>query len=101
MLTIALTRESHIHRCVHREGKTHTTFPGKEKHNTFSEKEPLLKKKGSDFLPNIFGRNFWNLRLLECWDSSYEVPLVPPAYLRLLDELVTKVQAEEDDNVDV
>ena len=56
---------------------------------------------GSNLLPDISGWNFWNFGLLGCWNTSDKVHLFPLADLCLFDELVTKVQAQEEDNVDV
>ena len=61
----------------------------------------LLENDGSDLLPNVPGWNFRNFRLLWGWDAGHKVSLVPPADLRPLSELVTKVQSSEDRDVDV
>ena len=60
-----------------------------------------LENKRTDLFPDIFRWDFWNFCLLECWDTSDKVHLVPPADLRFLDDLVTEVHSKEDRDVDV
>jgi hypothetical protein len=61
----------------------------------------LLENDRSDLLPNVPGWNFRNFRLFWGWDAGHKVSLVPRADLRPLNKLVTKVQSEEDGDVDV
>lgn len=83
---------------MHHECKLHMKSLS-EKVNT--EKPQPSKDNRSDLLPYIPRWNLRNFCLLGCRNAGHEVPLVPPTNLCLFYDLVTEVQAEEEDDIDV